>query len=226
MAPTFRSTAVVVLAFGVAMGYLEAAVVVYLRSAIASGAATAAMDPDTTGTFEALEIAREIATLVMIAAIGWLAGRSGLERLAWSAVVFGTWDLVYYGGLRLAIGWPETLDAWDLLFLIPMPWFAPVWAPIAVSTALVLCGLVAARRVRRGSPVAVGRKHIVAALAGGALVILSFLVDSSRVLAGDESAWSGWPLFLAGMGLAAGATLAALRVGGRRSSAPVRDPTG
>lgn len=194
------------------MGYLEAAVVVYLRSAIETGAATAAMDPATTGTFETLEIARELATLVMIAAVGWLAGRTGLERLAWSAIVFGTWDLVYYAGLKLTIGWPETLDAWDLLFLIPMPWFGPVWAPIVVSTALVACGLAAARRVRRGMPVAVRRPHVAAALAGGALVILSFLVDSTRVLAGDESAWSGWPLFLAGMVLAAAATLAALHV--------------
>ncbi|HET9458318.1 MAG TPA: hypothetical protein VFO78_13310 [Candidatus Limnocylindrales bacterium] len=211
VAPTFRSTALVVVAFGVAMGYLEAAVVVYLRSAIESGAATAAMDPATTGTFETLEIAREIATLAMIAAVGWLAGRTGLERLAWSAVVFGTWDLVYYAGLRLAIGWPETLDAWDLLFLIPVPWFGPVWAPILVSTALVLYGLVAARRVRSGLPVEVRWVHVAAALAGAALVILSFLIDSSRVLAGDESAWSGWPLFLAGMGLAAAATVAPLR---------------
>ncbi len=28
----------------------------------------------------------------MIAAVGWLAGRRGLERLAWAAVVFGVVD--------------------------------------------------------------------------------------------------------------------------------------
>ena len=91
---TFRSTAVAVVAFGVAMGYLEAAVVIYLRSAIETGAVVPAHDPATFGTFEGVEIARELATLVMIAAVGWLAGRTRLERLAWAAVVFGAWDIV------------------------------------------------------------------------------------------------------------------------------------
>ena len=78
------STAFAVVAFGVAMGYLEAVVVVYLRSAIETGSVVPAHDPATLGTFEAVEITRELATLVMIAAVGWLAGRTRLERLAWA----------------------------------------------------------------------------------------------------------------------------------------------
>jgi hypothetical protein len=206
----FRSTAVAVVAFGVAMGYLEAAVVVYLRSAIETGAVVPAHDPATFGTFEAIEIGREVATLVMIAAIGWLAGRTKLERLAWAAVAFGAWDIVYYLGLRLTIGWPPSLDAWDVLFLIPSPWFGPVWAPIVVSAALVGAGLAAARRLRAGGAIVVGPIRAVAALAGGGLVILSFLVDTSRVVAGESVAWTGWPLFGAGMALATAATVSAL----------------
>jgi hypothetical protein len=41
-------------------------------------------------------------------------------------------------------------------------------------------------------------------------VIASFLVDAERVLAGDESAWTGWPIFWAGMAVAAATTAAAL----------------
>ena len=216
---TFRSTAVAVVAFGVAMGYLEAAVVVYLRSAIETGAVVASHDPATFGTFEAMEIARELATLVMIAAVGWLAGRTRLERLAWAAVVFGTWDIVYYLGLRLAIGWPPSFDTWDVLFLVPVPWVGPVWAPIVVSAALVAFGLVAARRLRAGRPVVVGPVRALAALAGGGLVIASFLVDTSRVMAGEAFAWTGWPLFAAGMALSTAATVSALV---RRSSTPAR----
>jgi hypothetical protein len=192
------------------MGYLEAAVVVYLRTAIEAGSVLPAQDPATIGTFEALEIARELSTLVMIAAVGWLAGRSGLERLGWAAVVFGIWDVVYYVGLRLAIGWPPAIDTWDVLFLVPAVWVGPVWAPIVVSIALVVAGLAAARRLRRGLPVVVRPAHVAGALAGGALVIASFLVDAERVLAGDESAWTGWPIFWAGMAVAAATTAAAL----------------
>ncbi len=206
----FRSTAVAVAAFGVAMGYLEATVVVYLRAAIDAGVVTPAQDPATLGTFEALEVAREAATLVMIAAIGWLAGRTRLERLAWAAVVFGLWDIVYYVGLRLAIGWPPTLDTWDVLLLVPSPWVGPVWAPIGVSAALIGAGLAAARRLRGGRPIATQPSQVTAAALGGFLVIASFLVDSNRVLTGDASPWTGWPLYLIGMGLAAVATVTAL----------------
>ena len=219
-------TAVVVLAFGVAMGYLEAAVVVYLGSALEMlPAAVPAHDPGTFGTFEAIEIARELATLVMIAAVGWLAGRTRLERLAWAAVVFGAWDIVYYLGLRLTIGWPSSFNTWDLLFLVPMPWVAPVWAPVLASVALVLFGLAAARRLRLGRPIVVGRWHMAGALGGAGLVIGSFLVDSDRVLAGDASPWTGWPLFGTGMAVASAAIATAVAggFGGFRRSGPRRD---
>ncbi len=190
------------------MGYLEAAVVVYLRAAL--GLAPAGLvpihDPATFGAFQGVEIARELATLAMIVAVGWLAGRSRLERLAWAAVVFGTWDIVYYLGLRVAIGWPPSFDTWDVLFLVPVAWVGPVWAPIVVSGGLVVAGLMAARRLRAGRPVVVGPVQAIAALAGGGLVIQSFLVDTNRVLSGDSAAWTGWPVFWAGMVLAAAAT--------------------
>lgn len=210
-ATQFRSTAIAVVALGIAMGYLEAVVVVYLRAAIGNGSVVAAHDPATIGTFEAVEIAREVATLVMIAAVGWLAGRRLLERLAWAAVTFGVWDILYYVGLRLTIGWPPTLDTWDVLFLVPAPWVGPVWAPILVSAALVAFGLAAARRLRAGLRVRVGRVRAVAALGGGALVILSFLLDAGRVLAGDVTPWSGWPVFWTGLALAAAASVSALQ---------------
>jgi hypothetical protein len=211
---SYWATALAVAGFGIAMGYLEAAVVVYLRAAIEAGAVAAAQDPTTTGTYETLEVAREAATLVMIATVGWLAGRAALERLAWTAVVFGLWDIVYYAGLRLAIGWPEAFDTWDLLFLIPWPWVGPVWAPILVSGALIAVGLAATHRLRHGRSVTVVRWQVAAALAGGLLVIGSFLVDGGRVATGDldaGGAWTGWPLYWAGMVAAAIASGAALR---------------
>ncbi|NJD27222.1 MAG: hypothetical protein FIA92_02870 [Chloroflexi bacterium] len=214
-----RTTSLVVLAFGVAFGYLEAAVVVYLRAVIETGAVLPAQDPATLGTFEAVEILRELATVAMIATVGWLAGRSRLERLAWSAVVFGTWDIVYYLGLRWTIGWPPALDTWDVLFLIPMAWVGPVWAPMAVSAALIGVGLAAARRLRAGGSLRIGPTEIAGGLVGGALVIVSFLVDSERFLAGDLAPWSGWPLFLGGMVVAGLAAIRAFVVAGQRALA-------
>jgi len=204
----FFGTAAAALAFGAAFGYVESAVVVYLRAALGVvPGAVMAHEPGTFGTFEAVEIARELATLVMITAVGGLAGRSGLERLAWAAVVFGTWDIVYYAGLRLTIGWPPSLETWDVLFLVPAPWVGPVWAPLIVSLALVAVGLAAARRLRAGLRIAVDTWRAVAALAGGGLVILSFLLQPNPDLAGP---WTAWPVFWLGMALAIVATTGAV----------------
>ncbi len=223
---SFLATAIVVLAFGIAMGYLEATVVVYLRAALGLDAAVPVpvAQPGEFDAYAGIEIARELATLVMIAAVGWLAGRSWLERLAWAAVVFGTWDIVYYAGLWLTIDWPPALDAWDVLFLVPMTWIGPVWAPMAVSTALVGFGLAAAARLRAGREIAIGRRGMVIALAGGGLVILSFLVDADRVVAGDTSPWSAWPLFWLGMVLTAAAAVMAFWRGARTATSGALDP--
>ena len=204
-----------------AFGYVEAAVVAYLRAAIEIGTVAPAHDPATIGTFENLEQVRELATLVMIGAVGWLAGRSRLERLAWAAVVFGTWDIIYYVGLRVATGWPPEPGSWDVLFLVPAPWVGPVWAPVMVSAALVAFGLIAARRLRARRALVLGPVRVLAGFAGGALVIVSFLVDASRGVAGEVLGWSGWPAYWAGMALATSAAVSALGGPGGTRAAPM-----
>src|SRR5450631_4505677 len=100
---SFRTTAVAVFVYAVAMAYLEAAVVVYLQLAL--GAQVGAIFPlrpaSEVGRLVAIEAGREAATLVMIGAVGLLVGRAWLERLAWSAIVFGVWDIGYYAWLHL-----------------------------------------------------------------------------------------------------------------------------
>lgn len=223
---SFLGTAIAVIAFSLAMGYLEATVVVYLRTALGIDASVIVpvAEPGGFDAFAGIEVARELATLVMITAVGWLAGRGWLERLAWAAVVFGTWDIAYYAGLWLTVDWPPAIDTWDVLFLVPVTWVGPVWAPMAVSAALVGFGLVAAAGLRAERPVKVGRWGVTAALTGGGLVVLSFLPDAERVLAGDTSPWSGWPLYGLGMALAMAAAMMALWHGLRaHPGSPPRD---
>lgn len=206
---SFRSVAMVVVAYAIAMGYLEAAVVVYLGNTLSSlGPSTAATE--VFGRFATTEMVREAATLVMIASVGWLAGRSGLERFAWAAVVFGVWDIVYYLGLYLITGWPPSLVTWDVLFLLPATWVGPIWAPLAVSVALILGGLFAAQRLHAGYHIVVRPWPLAAALGGALLVVAGFLIDGARVMAGDLAPWNGWPLLLGGIALGALGTLPAI----------------
>lgn len=211
-----RSIAVVaaaVIAYGVAMAFLEASVVVYLRAAYDLAVddvfplrAWSEADP-----FVVVEVGREAATILMIAVVGWLAGRSGIERLAWAAVVFGTWDIGYYAWLAVLSGWPPSLTTWDLLFLVPVPWVGPVWAPVVVSVALVVTGLAGAARLRGGGRLHIRAWQVAAAVAGGLLVILSFTIDAAEILAGGMPRSFAWPLFAAGMIAATAPAAAAFR---------------
>jgi len=209
----FAATAIVVLAYGVAMAFLESAVVVYLQRAlgIETGDLFPLQDPAGVGDLAAIEVGREVATLVMLATVGWLAGRSALERLAWTAVAFGTWDILYYAWLWVFVGWPPALDTWDLLFLIPVPWAGPVWAPVIVSLALVGFGLAAAARLRAGGPVRVGPSQVAAGLLGGFIVIVAFCWNAPQLLDGGIPTDFPWPVFAAGMALAAWGAATALR---------------
>jgi len=210
---SFRTTAVAVIAYAGAMAYLEAAVVIYLQLALGLevGAIFPLLPASGAGNLVAIEAGRELATLVMIATVGLLVGRTRLERLAWSAVVFGIWDIGYYAWLHVFSGWPPTPNTPDLLFLLPVPWVGPVWSPVAVSAALVGAGLAGASAVRSGRRLAVARWHWAAGLGGGLVVVLSYTLDAGRLIDGGLPGPYPWPIFAVGILLALAAAIDALR---------------
>src|SRR5262249_5582703 len=87
-----------------------------------------------------VELWREASTLVMIATVGMLAGRTWQRRIGYAAIAFGVWDIFYYVFLRLISGWPKTLLDWDILFLLPLPWWGPVLAPVSIALLMILWG--------------------------------------------------------------------------------------
>lgn len=211
----FRRRVAVVILYGIAMAYLEAVVVAYLQRALAIDPAALfpVSDLGELGGFAAIELGREIATLVMLATVGWLAGDRALERLGWASVAFGVWDIGYYVGLRAFIGWPSSLGTTDLLFLVPAPWVAPVWAPVVVSLALVSFGLAIAWRLRSGGTLRVRPLEVGGLVGGGLVVIASFMLDGGSVLAGGLPGPFAWPVFVLGMAMAGAGVVSALRGG-------------
>jgi hypothetical protein len=144
--------------FAAAFGFVEAAVVVYLRAATG-------LLPGYTGTLSDLrssngyrqeqsisqfpqslltiEVYREGATMIILVSVTLLAAASTSARWAAFLWVFALWDIAYYAGLWLTVRWPASLAELDVLFLIPVPWIAQVWFPLAVSSltavAIILC---------------------------------------------------------------------------------------
>jgi Kef-type K+ transport system membrane component KefB len=123
--------------FGIAFGFVEAAVVIYLRFAL--GAFTTSMPLHsnlvTTGTTTlfAVEIVREAATMIMLAMVALLTSKGTRERWAIFLWSFAAWDAFYYLFLLLVIHWPPSFLTTDLLFLIPTPWYAGVWFPLLID---------------------------------------------------------------------------------------------
>lgn len=132
------------------MGLLEAVVVVYLRRLLGVGVGSVLTPPSGSvwRALEPMELAREAATVVMIVSVAWLAGGGWRRRVGAFALVFGIWDLAYYAALAGLVGWPRGPLDWDLLFLIPAPWWGPVLAPILIAAVLVAAGT----RLMRAGP--------------------------------------------------------------------------
>lgn len=148
-----------IICFAISMAYLESAVVVYLREMFALHYLTTPQGielalklpyfaliknpliiiPDL--KILLIEILREAATLIILVSFALLVGKRWNEKLATFLLTFGLWDIFYYIFLYLLIGWPQSLATLDILFLIPLPWVAPVWLPIGISVCMILVAI-------------------------------------------------------------------------------------
>ncbi|MBI4385229.1 hypothetical protein HY573_00155 [Candidatus Parcubacteria bacterium] len=159
-------TLVLAALFGLGFGFVETAVVVYLRAAVGVLAGyggtlaqvarlssslyqQAGILRELPSSLAAIEVLREAATLVMLVAVAFLSVKPARERWAIFFWTFAIWDLAYYAGLWATVRWPASLATPDVLFLIPVPWLAPVWFPILVS-AFTVFAVLAARRSGAG----------------------------------------------------------------------------
>ena len=179
MKPASHRWLVVVL-YAVAMAWVEAAAVYYLRSLFDRIEPYQPYPLPVAGGFGEAELIREIATLIMLFTVGWLAGATWRTRLGYSVVAFGVWDIFYYVFLRVMTGWPKSLLDWDILFLIPLPWWGPVWAPTSIALLMILWGTFMTKVER--SPVSVGSQGKCLALGGigVALALFTFMADAIR----------------------------------------------
>jgi hypothetical protein len=154
--PVTARQLIIVAVFASAFGFVEATVVIYLRAASgllpgyqgalsdvvrltrsSQAIAIRELPPSLLG----LEVIREAATLLMLFSVALLTPTRARGRVAVFLWAFAIWDVVYYASLWATIRWPHSITDRDVLFLIPEPWFAPVWFPLLVCALTVLAVL-------------------------------------------------------------------------------------
>jgi hypothetical protein len=183
-----RTRWLVVVSFAAAMAWVESACVYYLRVLVNRVEPYQPIPLPTGGVLGSVELVREAATLVMLLTLGVLAGRSLRTRLGYSAIAFGVWDLLYYAFLRIMSGWPRSLFDWDILFLLPLPWWGPVIAPCCIAALMIVWGTCETQwpdgiPARSLAPTRVG-----ATSAGIALALYVFMADSLRAVVEGRNA--------------------------------------
>ncbi|HVB04548.1 MAG TPA: hypothetical protein VNE41_12615 [Chitinophagaceae bacterium] len=177
--------------FSIAMGYLESAVVVYLRLLYypAGFRFPLAQIPSQVAT---IEFFRELATIIMLAGIAGFAGKNRTRRFAYFLYCFGIWDLCYYIFLKLLVGWPSSLFDWDILFLIPLPWVGPVIAPCLVSLTMIGYTVTVTWLHEKIPVLTITRRERSLITAGSLVIIASFLWDYIRYIRSERTAGLIW----------------------------------
>lgn len=191
----------VVAVFAAGMAWVESAVVFYLRTLIDRIEPYQPEPLPMVGALGAVELAREAATLIMLLAVGILAGRTWRARFGYAAIAFGAWDILYYVFLKIMCGWPHSLLDWDILFLLPLPWWGPVLAPLLIALLLVVWGTLATRFPDR-APGKSARVCWALAAVGAGLALYTFMADALRVAPNGVAALQtmlperfNWPAF-------------------------------
>jgi hypothetical protein len=197
---------------GASFGIIEASVVIVLRPHFSDAKAPFALKLIAYDTLNALqetllstELWREAATIVLLAAAAAIAARTFLHWASYFVFTFGIWDIFYYIWLSLKIGWPHSLLDWDILFLIPKMWLAPVLVPCMISLTGIIMSMIMVRTLSVRGSVRMQVYHWAPVLLALLLWLISFLNKSEKGMTAMPQSYSWW-LFILGLLLCIGST--------------------
>jgi len=167
--------------FSIAMALLEAAVVIYLRELYYPTGFTVAMKLIKEQIL-ITELAREAATIIMLYALAIIAGRTTIERFSYFLLSFAVWDIFYYFWLKIFLNWPQGLFTWDILFLLPITWLAPVLAPLLCSATMIILSLVLLHINQQKQNYHLKRSDWLLFASGSFLILYTFIKDYSSII--------------------------------------------
>lgn len=225
-----------VILFAIAMAWVESAVVFYIRTYVDRIEPYQPNPLPLIGVLGPVELVREFATMIMLLTVGVLAGKTWRARWGYALFAFGVWDIFYYLFLKVMCGWPHSLLDWDILFLLPLPWWGPVLSPMLIALLMIAWGTQASQFE---PPVASRRSAFFVwglAFVGGLIALYAFMADALRVAdQGVEVIRKvlptefNWPLFILGLGLMTAPVIRLVgtfrRGRGRREESPTEPQT-
>ncbi|MDA3904691.1 MAG: hypothetical protein PF484_01320 [Bacteroidales bacterium] len=179
--------------FSIAMGFLEAIVVVYMRQLhypLGFDFPLSLLSPQ----LILIEWIRELATIIMLAVIGIIAGKNNLQRFFYFLYAFAIWDIFYYVALKLFLNWPPSFLTWDILFLIPVPWIGPVLAPLICSLTMIFFAVWGIFIQGNGITIKIKLYHWALLFFGSFLIFYSFIEDYLNLIIKNDFLSNFWNL--------------------------------
>lgn len=190
--------------FALGMAYVEAACVVYLWEKVYPEGFAFPL-PTLVQLREmgymallGVELGREVATMAMLVGAAIATGRTRVQKTAAFLFLFGAWDVFYYGWLRILSEhthfsvFPESLRTWDVLFLIPVIWTGPVYAPMVVALTMVLFAVLLVVAERRGPPIRTDVRFWIIEGIAILMILASFIWNYEIVFAGAVPTFYPW----------------------------------
>jgi hypothetical protein len=177
-----------VVTFAIAFACVEGAAVVYLREIYFEGSFYFPLVLEwrdgklVVDHLMRIEFGREIATILMLAAVGCASGKNALQKFCFFMIAFGIWDIFYYIWLRVMVGWPYNLMTWDLLFFVPLPWVGPVITPVLIALTMAAAGSLIIYYEEKGCVIAWRWYDWVIELGCGILMIVAFCWDWKNII--------------------------------------------
>jgi hypothetical protein len=174
--------------FAIAFAYVEGAVVVYLREIYFEGSFCFPLVLEwrdgklVVDHLMQIEFGREIATILMLSAVGCASGKNAPQKFCFFMIAFGIWDIFYYIWLWVMVGWPDNIMTWDLLFFVPLPWVGPVITPVLIALTIAAAGSLIIYYEEKRCVIAWRWYDWVIELGCGILMIVAFCWDWKNII--------------------------------------------
>lgn len=183
--------------FSIAFAFVESSVVVYLRAIYYPEGFHFPLKRHY-DVMLTVEIIREFSTLVIMVSISILLSKKFWQGFGYFLIIFGLWDIFFYVWLKVIINWPESFFTPDVLFLIPIPWIAPVLAPVIISLIMIIIGTDIVMLYNMGLDVNPKIFHWVMVLSGSIIIFYSFMSDIDASFHEKIPQQYNWLFFITG----------------------------